>query len=116
MSDAGAMVEAMATGKNRKRKRGETRTARGTERVIETNDWFADRQGKEWAVEAVNLTERTVRLRMVKPPEITVPFDELWRDYKLAGLRAMRERLEVESAPATTTSVGRRARSKPSSE
>jgi hypothetical protein len=106
----------MATSKNRKRKRRETGVPRSTERVIQTNDWFADRQGKEWAVEAVNFTERTVRLRMVQPPTITVPLDELWRDYTLAGLRAMNERLAAASASATTASGGSRVRSRPSSE
>jgi hypothetical protein len=61
----------------------------GEDQVIHRDDWFADADGRDWAVEAVDLVKRTVQLRMVRPPQQTVPFDRLWRNFTRSGYRAL---------------------------
>ena len=56
---------------------------------IHAEDWYKDRAGKTWAVTAVDVEKRQVRLRLVDRVERNVSIDVLRRAYTLAGLRAL---------------------------
>ena len=57
------------------------------ERLIFSDDWYVDGEGRNWSVVAIDVDRKEVRLRLVDPPERTVPVEDLRKNYKLGGLR-----------------------------
>lgn len=64
------------------------------EDLIFANDWFVDGDGKTWAVEAVNMEKKEVRLCLVDKPTRTESLDDLRANYKLAGIRPSMTKLK----------------------
>jgi hypothetical protein len=58
------------------------------EDLIFADDWFVDGDGKNWAVEAVDMEKKEVRLRLIDKPRRTESLDDLRANYKLGGIRA----------------------------
>ena len=68
-------------------KKDEKKDESQNDNLIYADDWFADKEGRNWAVQYVDMEGQQVRLRLVDPPEKTVTLAELRRNYKVTGLR-----------------------------
>jgi hypothetical protein len=65
------------------------------EDLIFADDWFVDGDGKNWAVEAIDVEKKEVRLRLLDKPTRTESLDDLRANYKLGGFRAHMMKLKA---------------------
>jgi hypothetical protein len=70
--------------------------------LIFSHDVFKDADGLEWRVEAFDVGNRRVRLRLSEPPRRDVDADEFRAKYKLAGIRGFVSELRESAAVAAS--------------
>jgi hypothetical protein len=65
------------------------------ESLIHFDDWFVDGDGKNWAVEAVDVERQEVVLRLVDKPFRRITLGELRERYTLGGARGFLKKSRV---------------------
>jgi hypothetical protein len=74
--------------------------------MIYSGEWYIDTGGRRWAVDAVDIEARKVRLRLVDRQEIDVSIEDLRADFTFTGVAAERRQRDKGMAKQTLAEAG----------